>query len=183
MSNKNLKDTRTKKFFIDAAKEIIMSEKIVALNVRDVAQRAGYSPATLYAYFKDLNELTIKCIDSFLDDLENSIEETMKSQKADLPEIVKFYKGYTQYFIQYVGIYQLLFLEPQSLIRNHKDLCDRLYNMHKKYITINNYDENTLDLINFAVNGLLLFYLNRMNPVSYTDFSIKFSQILKKYNF
>lgn len=179
MNNKDLKDARTRKYFVDAAKEIIMSEKIVALNVRDIAQRAGYSPATLYSYFKDLPDLTAQCVDSFLDDLEEYIEISIQSNKSDLPDLVKFWKGFTQYFIQYVGIYQLLYLEPISVIRNHTSLSDRLYNLYSKFIDKNHYDEKILEQINYSVNGLLLFYLNRMNPKSYHKFSSEFHQIFE----
>jgi AcrR family transcriptional regulator len=158
-----------------------MSEKIVALNVRDIAQRAGYSPATLYSYFKDLNDLTVQCVDSFLDDLEESIERSMGSSKADIPDLVKFYKGFSQYFIQYVGIYHLLFLDPQSLIRNHTSLGDRLFNLYKKFVDVSKYEENTLEMINFSVNGLLLFYLNRMNPKTYHKFSEDFHKIFENF--
>ncbi len=178
MDKKELKDSRTKNFFVNAAKEIIMSEKIVALNVRDVSERAGYSPATLYKYFKDLNELTLYCVSSFVDDLINHIKTYIDTDKSDKSLIIKFFTAYTRYFVQYVGIYQLLFLETSSMIRNNADVNTKLSNLYSEFIQESDYPN--IKSLYLQINGLMLFYLNRNTTKSYSEFSQELQEILNE---
>lgn len=43
--------------FIEATADIIREEGMEAISIRNVASRAGYSSATLYLYFEDINQL------------------------------------------------------------------------------------------------------------------------------
>ena len=53
----NIKRSRMMKYFIDAANKIIKKRGIDAVNIRDTANLAGYSSATLYNYFDNLTHL------------------------------------------------------------------------------------------------------------------------------
>lgn len=178
MDKKELKDSRIKSFFVNAAKEIIMSEKIIALNVRDISERAGYSPATLYKYFKDLNELTLHCVSSFVDDLINYIKTSIETEKSDKSLIYKFFSAYTRYFVQYVGIYQLLFLETSSMIRNNAEINNKLYNLYSEFI--NESENPNIHKMFLQVNGLMLFYLNRNTTRTYSEFSRQLEEIINE---
>ena len=45
--------------FIEATKHILQEDGYDHLTIREIAQRAGYNAATLYHYFRDLDELII----------------------------------------------------------------------------------------------------------------------------
>lgn len=55
---KDLRKTRTMRYFIDAAQEILEVEGMSGLTIRKVADKAGYNSATLYSYFENLEHLT-----------------------------------------------------------------------------------------------------------------------------
>ncbi|HRP02355.1 MAG TPA: TetR/AcrR family transcriptional regulator [Candidatus Kapabacteria bacterium] len=169
----NIKEERIKGYFINAAKEIIRGEGIVALNVRNIAERAAYSPATLYAYFKDLNDLIKECVDSFINEFSDYLVEEMKSNKDNFYKA--YYTYYTRYFIQYAGIYQLLFIEANPILKNNTTLALKIMNIPKK---INPTYQYVDDQYYYAVNGLLLIYMNRNNAMSFADFNIELSKIL-----
>ena len=57
MKNKELQEQRMKGYFLQATKDMLKSEGLKSVNVRAIADRAGYSYATLYNYFKDINDL------------------------------------------------------------------------------------------------------------------------------
>jgi DNA-binding transcriptional regulator YbjK len=75
VSNKELQEKRMRGYFIDAAKETLKGEGLKAVNVRTVAERAGYSFATMYNYFKDLNELIFICVKDFMSECEAFADE------------------------------------------------------------------------------------------------------------
>jgi len=168
----NIKEERTKSFFINAAKEIISGEGISALNVRNIAERAAYSPATLYAYFKDLNNLIKICAYSFIDDISKFIIEQMKNNSGDFHS--NYYKNYVRFFVQYPGIFQLLFIESNSILRNDKDLMIKIKSIPNELDENYNYSS---DKFFNQVNGLLFLYLNRSNPTTYQEFLLEFDKI------
>ena len=62
MDKKIIQEERMKGYFIQATKEILKGEGLRAASVRNIADQAGYSYATLYNYFKDIKELIFVCI-------------------------------------------------------------------------------------------------------------------------
>lgn len=66
--NKNLRQKRNMRFFIEAAKEIIDKEGVSKASIRSVAAKAGYNSATLYQYFDSFDHLLVfVAISSFRD--------------------------------------------------------------------------------------------------------------------
>lgn len=56
-SHKRLKQDRVRQIFIDTVCSIISSEGVSAVSVRRAADESGYALATLYKYFRNLEEL------------------------------------------------------------------------------------------------------------------------------
>ena len=65
--------------FIEATAAIIREEGIDAISIRNVASRAGYSSATLYLYFEDINQLIALASVSHLRDYIAEIASRMDS--------------------------------------------------------------------------------------------------------
>lgn len=63
-----IRQKRTMIFFIEATKHILQEDGYDHLTIREIAQRAGYNAATLYHYFRDLDELIIYGSVGFLSD-------------------------------------------------------------------------------------------------------------------
>ena len=65
MRNRQIQEERIKTYFLDSAKNLLRAEGLKGVSVRNVAYRAGYSYATLYNYFKDINDLLFRCVEDF----------------------------------------------------------------------------------------------------------------------
>ena len=64
INTKTLKRQRVMRYFIDAAREIANADGIGGINIRSVADKAGYNSASLYNYFENLDQLiSFTCID------------------------------------------------------------------------------------------------------------------------
>ncbi len=181
MDNKKIQEERMKCYFIQATKEILKGEGLKCISVRNIAQRAGYSYATLYNYFKDVKDLIFLCIHDF----QVECEEFVKQETASLPEGIEtlkaISKSYMKYFIQYTGVYELLFIER---INENKQITESVCTLLDK-LCQNNWDycvkeqllsqeasEATKIQLRNAVSGLLLFYINRKYPNSYKDLTV-----------
>ncbi|MBU1240441.1 TetR/AcrR family transcriptional regulator [Myxococcota bacterium] len=98
MSNRELQRRRTMGYFIKACKEILEEEGAAKLSARRVAERAGYSYATIYTYFKDMSSLLAYCIHDYL---EESADAGAVSGVAPgtLEYILRSVEAYVRYYL------------------------------------------------------------------------------------
>jgi AcrR family transcriptional regulator len=77
--NKALRKMRTMRYFIDAARNIIATQGVGAVNIRSVAAKAGYSSGSIYDYFKNIDQLiafaAIDSIHDFLGEIASHVTE------------------------------------------------------------------------------------------------------------
>lgn len=183
MDKKQIQEQRMKKYFIDAAKELLKGEGLRSINVRNVADKAGYSYATLYNYFKDLNELIFECVKEFQVESEQFIEDKVGKSEQGKEKIKAIVSAYAHYFTEYPGVFELFFLERMGNIGSKQStseliytFLDRLCESQWEYcIEQNIYTRETAEKkknhLRFCVAGMLLFYENRLQPESYAEFS------------
>ena len=114
MERKKIQEQRMKGYFIEATKEILKGEGLKCVSVRNIADKAGYSYATLYNYFKDVKELIFECVKDFQDECEELVKNETKKCPRGKDKIKAIIKSYMKYFVQYPGIFELFFLEKIS---------------------------------------------------------------------
>lgn len=181
-SNKELQEKRMRGYFIEAASEILKGEGLKAVNVRSVSERAGYSYATLYNYFKDLNELVFICVSGFISECESFIDEQTSELQPGKDRIKSSMKSLASYFVQYPGIFELCFIERinnpvanQSSAKLIYELVDRITQEDFEHLIRNNIissqtAKTTTLVLKNSMAGLLLYYLNRLQPNDYKTF-------------
>ncbi|MDR0207511.1 MAG: TetR/AcrR family transcriptional regulator [Bacteroidales bacterium] len=182
MDKKEIQEQRIKGYFIDAAKELLKGEGLSVVSVRSVADKAGYSYATLYNYFKDLNDLIFECVRDFQAECETAVKSKIKKSGQGKDKIKATVQAYVEYFTEYSGVFELFFLERMGNIGNKQSISeliytflDRLCEPHWKYcIAQNIFDRELADKkkrqLRFCVMGMLLFYQNRFQPENYNKF-------------
>jgi AcrR family transcriptional regulator len=190
MDKKVIQEQRIRGYFIEAAKEIIRGEGFKAISVRNIADRAGYSYTTLYNYFKDIKDLIFVCVKDFQDECSQFITDQIKEEVTGLDKIKSKTIAFSDYFIQYPGIFELFYVEKISdlnaqqsttkLIYSFLDrICEEDWNYCiEQQIITGEESENYKVQLQFFITGLLLFYLNRRQPSEYEEFiSIRDHQI------
>ncbi|PKO01139.1 MAG: hypothetical protein CVU42_01450 [Chloroflexi bacterium HGW-Chloroflexi-4] len=95
--NISIKNQRIKSLFVQATKEIIITEGVGKVTVRKIAEITGYSYATIYHYFSDLNDLLLEVKAKMVGDL----VEYMELHKADPMDGVEAIKKENRIFIDY----------------------------------------------------------------------------------
>jgi len=176
LNKREIQKKRMMNYFIEAAKEIIEEEGIQSLSVRKVGDLAGYSYATIYNYFKDLNTLLHYCILDYLEDCYEYIKEKIKKsikstnstdyrQRIELMSIT-----YVEYFAKNPNRFQLIFVEdlgepPGELLEKlHMTSVEVLLNEEiMKFAVKEKIDFKNAgilsDLIGYSIHGKLLMYL------------------------
>lgn len=182
VGKKQIQEERMKGYFIEATKEILRGEGLKVVSVRNIAERAGYSYATLYNYFSDVKDLVFECIQDFQEECEEFVNKRTKKSERGLEKIKDIITAYVNYFVQYPGIFELFYLEKANDISSKKPTLDLIHNFLDKlcleewvYCIKNNIkkmdeSERMKSEIRYLVPGMLLLYLNRRQPASYKEF-------------
>ncbi|MDZ7767057.1 MAG: TetR/AcrR family transcriptional regulator [Melioribacteraceae bacterium] len=182
MTKNTIQEKRMRGYFIQAAKEILRGEGLRAVSVRNIAERAGYSYATLYNYFDDLKELIFECITDFKEESTDFVKERTKNSERGLTKINDIVIAYANFFVQHPGIFELFYIEKPTDIAKKQPTLDLIYSLLDKlcleewiYCIQNDIKkmdeaERMKSEIRFLVPGMLLLYLNRRRPETYDQF-------------
>lgn len=182
-SNKEIQDKRMRGYFVEATKKILKGEGLKSISVRNVANEAGYSYATLYNYFKDVKELVFECIKDFEIECEETIKRETSKSRRGIPKIKAIVQSYMKFFVQYPGIFELFYLEKINVLGYKNPSINLVYSLLDslsekewdyciaKKIYSKKEVETKKELLKNTSVGVLLFYLNRFNPNNYKDFT------------
>lgn len=173
MSNKEIQAQRMRSFFIDAAKEILEEEGVKKLSVRKVGDRAGYSYATIYNYFKDLNELLTYCLADMLDDAYRMLMDVKEESLGPREQLIRYGERYYTYFAQNPVLFDLLFIEdlgatPEAVADKMGELPSvgqlliaTIGECAQAGYILEDEVEVLADLLTASIHGKLLFSLKR----------------------
>ena len=101
-------------YFIEAADEIIQQEGISAITIRKVADNAGYTSATLYNYFDNLNHLIFLATMKHLEEYHDEVELRVKSCKTPVEIYLVISECFCEHSFRKPEIYDLLFYNNQD---------------------------------------------------------------------
>lgn len=182
MKNKELQEQRMKGYFLQATKDLLKSEGLKSVSVRSIADKAGYSFATMYSYFKDVNDLVFLCVHDFYEECKLQVKEHTRKKERGIKSVRAAVRAYADFFIQYPGIFDLFFIEKIGDFKEKKTVIETIhfsldgvceeewnYCLSKGLVNVDNV-ELLKSQIRYSVIGLLTVYLNRRIPSSYTEF-------------
>ena len=101
MRNRQIQEERIKTYFLDSAKNLLRAEGLKGVSVRNVAYRAGYSYATLYNYFKDINDLLFRCVEDFCQEVGDFVAARTEGGAPGREGLRRTARAYVEYFVEY----------------------------------------------------------------------------------
>lgn len=180
MGNKEIQRQRMMTYFIDAAKEILKEEGLKGITARKIGEKAGYSYATIYNYFGDLNSLLMFCVFDFLEDCYDYMISFKNDEEDCREQMITYASAYFRYFAENPDMFQLIFLEnlgklPEELVKKGIQpsvallLSENITECAKQgYIPEENI-KIIQDLIGYSLHGKILFFLKRRNTETVED--------------
>jgi AcrR family transcriptional regulator len=169
-----------KNYFIEAGYEILREKGVERLTVRNIAKRAGYSYATIYNYFNNVEELMWSIGLKILKELAQIIEEYYNEikQNKNCSELLRLtYIKYIDYYLENENIYQFIFFEQLDIsdsniqIENPEPI---LFNLQQEImqrsveegLIDNNKKRISGELLTNSINGLLSIYFSGKENLS-----------------
>jgi AcrR family transcriptional regulator len=188
---KAIQEERMKGYFLTAAKELIRGEGLKVVSTRNVAERAGYSYATLYNYFKDIRDLIFSCVEDFMAECREFVTKEVPSTVSGDRALIAISNSYTKFFVQYPGIFDLFYQEKANQISTAKSnvgAIDAFFDslVDHEWKAIKNQKESidksiakVQEFHKLALHGLLMFYLNNRTNDDYEELMNQVGEITR----
>ncbi len=182
MTNKPLQEERMRGYFMQATKELLKGEGLKSINVRNIAQQAGYSYATLYNYFRDVRELVFLCVNDFQEECAAEIKVKVKDTPEGTERIKAITEAYIAYFVQYPSVFNLFFIEKLGDLGQKQPAANLIYTFLNRLceedweyaVWAQNIERSRAEEIktelNYMACGMLVYYMNRIQPADYKEF-------------
>ena len=168
MNEKNdLKTQRVKGYFLEAAKEIILTEGAESISARKVAEIAGYSYATIYNYFKDIDELLGQTKALMVTDIMKYMRVTMDFTPNNIEDMTRLFAAYTQYYLDHPHIFRFFYfyrLSDAEALKERYDFNAAWASSFRFLIKEGRINESNVEdcakSILYSVHGLLALYFS-----------------------
>jgi len=107
---RNIKKEYVKSKFVEAVKTIIFQEGVSAVTARRIAEITGYSYASLYHYFTDLNELLLETKLSMIRDMSPPSQERTQETEDPLQRMKESMRKPVDFFISNPNIFRFYYM-------------------------------------------------------------------------
>jgi len=100
---------------VEAARDIVSEEGLDALSMRAIAQRAEYSPATIYLYFRDKDALLREVIHAGFERMGDYVREEMEEVGTTASPGEQYRalgRGYVRFAIENTAYFRVMFELP-----------------------------------------------------------------------
>jgi len=100
--------------FVEATRELILTEGVDGLSIRKISNEAGYNSATLYNYFRDLEHLTLFGSVCYLRDYVVALGSTLTPEMRSIDRFRAIYHCFNSFAFRYPDIFHNLFFGRYS---------------------------------------------------------------------
>ena len=100
---------------VEAARDIVSEEGLDALSMRAIAQRAEYSPATIYLYFRDKEALLREVIQAGFERMGEYMREELEEVGEAAPpgeQMLALGRGYVRFALENTAYFRVMFELP-----------------------------------------------------------------------
>ncbi|MFZ5354238.1 MAG: TetR/AcrR family transcriptional regulator [Bacillota bacterium] len=165
-----LKSQRIKSYFLDAAKNMIISEGVESVSVRKVADEAGYSFVTLYNHYTDLNALLWDVKQTMINDLIEFMQKGIQDTAMDIEGIKKIFRLYIAYYLKHPNVFKFFYFHKLKRPEfSSEDPDGQYYNAMMKetfasLVLEGKIREQDIEVVGktciYTVHGILTLYLS-----------------------
>ncbi len=163
----DLKAQRARGYFLEAAKQIISAEGVESVSARKIADIAGYSYATIYNYFKDINELLGETKALMVSDVSKHMQHVMDNTPQSPEDIKQLLAAYSRYQLDHPHIFRFFYFYRLYDNEAHKEHYDfsALWNETLRFLVKSGHiKEDEVEIcaktLIYSIHGLLALALS-----------------------
>lgn len=114
-SRRQLEKENLRQEILDAARELFVAEGYDSVSMRKIADRIGYSPTTIYLYFKDKSELLQEICERTFAKLSKQIEKSWTTTEDPLERLRLGLLSYIDFGLENPHHYDLVLISPKEM--------------------------------------------------------------------
>ena len=170
-------EERTRRFIVDATRELIRAEGLDSLNTRRIAEAASFAVGTLYNHFTDYAAILAYAAADYLDEVHNVVLRDVEGIRSIPSRIRQATRSYAGYFLQNPEAFKLVFMAP---IEHIPDALEKRLLVPKVALLIHDWlvqagdaglvpkhqCELVEDILGSTVHGMLLLHITGRNPAA-----------------
>jgi AcrR family transcriptional regulator len=103
---------------LDAAREILSEDGLAGLSMRGIAERIEYSPATIYLYFRDKDELTREIVQQGFERMNGYVAEEIAALGPRAANALDRYsamgRAYARFALENTAYFRVMFELPKE---------------------------------------------------------------------
>lgn len=181
----NIKRSRMMKYFIDAANKIIKKKGIDAVNIRDAANLAGYSSATLYNYFDNLTHLVFLATFNQLEEYNKALAICIAKCKNSIEVYMRICRCFCDFAYEKPEIYEILFFSHND--GKFDNYIEQYYKLfpNKDYKNLPNFLGKMFKSNDIHARSLFMLencikdgYLDKLNIDDFNDICLRFNKTI-----
>ena len=97
---------------MDAAREMFVAEGYASVSMRKIAEKIGYSPTTIYLYFKDKSDLLHQICEQTFARLARNIKAIERLSDNPLEKLRSGMREYVYFGLKHPSQYEIVFITP-----------------------------------------------------------------------
>lgn len=97
---------------MDAARELFVAEGYQSVSMRKIAGKIGYSPTTIYLYFKDKTDLLHQICEQTFARLAQNIQAIQQLSDNPLEKLRSGLREYVHFGLKHPSQYEIIFIAP-----------------------------------------------------------------------
>jgi AcrR family transcriptional regulator len=105
-----------KRAILDAAGELFLEQGYEHFSLRKVSERIGYSPTTIYLYFRDKDDLLSTLVDEGFGKFAQRLEDAARGQEDPWERVIELGRAYVTFGLQNRLYYQLMFMQRMDFL-------------------------------------------------------------------
>ncbi len=104
---------------LTAAGELFLEQGYERFSLRKVAERIGYSPTTIYLYFRDKDDLLFTVVDEGFVRFGQELARAAASTEDHWERLIALGRAYVNFGLQNPVYYQLMFVQRTDFLMHH----------------------------------------------------------------
>jgi len=101
---------------LTAAGTLFLEQGYERFSLRKVAERIGYSPTTIYLYFRDKDDLLFTVVDEGFVQFGQQLAAAAESQEDPWERLIALGRAYVAFGLQHPVYYQLMFMQRTDFL-------------------------------------------------------------------
>lgn len=119
------KQEEIRNIILEAARDIITQEGIKGLSIRKITNAIEYSPAIIYHYFKDKNEIIETIVEEGYKRILNSLTTVDRNEKQPEKEIKEVFCNYIKAALDNKDEYMAIMLNDDPIIKQKTTILEK----------------------------------------------------------